>query len=83
MTKQGMTKLPKYVVYAPFSPDLTHVEMQARAEEFYSAYDEGFECNRYEHGWGPEMAFYATAALRTTGNLRRASIRLPRSSKSV
>ena len=63
MTKQGMTKLPKYVVYATttFSPDLTHVEMQARAEEFYSAYDDGFgECNRYEHGWGPELAFYAT-----------------------
>ena len=39
MTKQGMTKAPKYIVYAAstFSSDLTHVEMQARAEEFYSA----------------------------------------------
>ena len=42
-------------------PHLNHVEMQAKAEEFYSAYDEGFgECNRYEHAWGPELAFYAT-----------------------
>ena len=63
MTKQGMTKAPKYIVYAAstFSSDLTHVEMQARAEEFYSAYDDGFgACNRYEHAWGPELAFYAT-----------------------
>jgi len=63
MTKQGMTKLPKYVVYASttFAPKLTHVQMQAKAEQFYSAYDEGFgACNRYEHGWGPELAFYAT-----------------------
>ena len=35
--------------------------MQAKAEEFYSAYDEGFGgCNRYEHAWAPELAFYAT-----------------------
>ena len=63
MTKQGMTSLPKYVVYATtaFAPKLTHVQMQAKAEQFYSAYDEGFgACNRYEHGWGPELAFYAT-----------------------
>ena len=63
MTKQGMTKMPKYVLYAStaFAPHLNHVEMQAKAEEFYSAYDEGFgECNRYEHAWGPELAFYAT-----------------------
>ena len=63
MTKQGMTKLPKYIVYAAttFAPRLTHVQMQSKAEEFYSAYDEGFgNCNRYEHGWGPELAFYAT-----------------------
>ena len=44
-----------------FAPHLNHVEMQAKAEEFYSAYDEGFGgCNRYEHAWGPELAFYAT-----------------------
>ena len=70
MTKQGMTKAPKYIVYAAstFSSDLTHVEMQARAEEFYSAYDEGFgECNRYEHGWGPELAFYATCGCENYG----------------
>ena len=42
--------------------------MQARAEEFYSAYDEGFgECNRYEHGWGPELAFYATCGFENYG----------------
>ena len=65
-----MTKAPKYIVYAAstFSSDLTHVEMQARAEEFYSAYDEGFgECNRYEHGWGPELAFYATCGFENYG----------------
>ena len=70
MTEQGMTKAPKYIVYAAstFSSDLTHVEMQARAEEFYSAYDEGFgECNRYEHGWGPELAFYATCGFENYG----------------
>ena len=70
MTKQGMTKAPKYIVYAAstFSSDLPHVEMQARAEEFYSAYDEGFgECNRYEHGWGPELAFYATCGFENYG----------------
>ena len=70
MTKQGMTKAPKYIVYAAstFSSDLTHVEMQARAEEFYSAYDEGFgQCNRYEHGWGPELAFYATCGFENYG----------------
>ena len=70
MTKQGMTKAPKYIVYAAstFSSDLTHVEMQVRAEEFYSAYDEGFgECNRYEHGWGPELAFYATCGFENYG----------------
>ena len=63
MTKQGMTKMPKYVLYAStaFAPHLNHVEMQAKAEEFYSAYDENFgERNRYEHAWGPELAFYAT-----------------------
>ena len=63
MTKQGMTKMAKYVLYAStaFAPHLNHVEMQAKDEEFYSAYAEGFgECNRYEHGWGPELAFYAT-----------------------
>ncbi|GIR70384.1 MAG: hypothetical protein CM15mP74_16350 [Halieaceae bacterium] len=38
MTKQGMTKMPKYVLYRV--PHLNHVEMQAKAEEFYSAYDE-------------------------------------------
>ena len=66
MTKQGMTKMPKYVLYAStaFSPHLNHVEMQAKAEEFYSAYDEGFgECNRYGHAWGPELAFYTTCGL--------------------
>jgi hypothetical protein len=70
MTKQGMTSLPKYVVYAAtaFSPSLSHVEMQAKAEEFYSAYDEGFgNCNRYEHGWGPELAFYATCGFENYG----------------
>lgn len=63
MTKQGMTKMPKYVLYAAtaFAPHLNHVQMQAKAEEFYSAYDDGFgACNRYEHAWGPELAFYAT-----------------------
>ena len=35
--------------------------MQAKAEEFYSACNVGFgECNRYEHAWGSELAFYAT-----------------------
>ena len=35
--------------------------MQAKAEELYSAYDVGFGgCNRYEHAWGSELAFYAT-----------------------
>ena len=42
-------------------PNLNHVEMQAKAKEIDSAYDEGFrECNRYEHAWGPELAFCAT-----------------------
>ena len=80
-----MTKLTKYVVYATttFSPDLTHVEMQARAE-FYSAYDEGLgECNRYEHGWGPELAFYATCGFESYAEFAAGVNKIPRFPRSV
>ena len=71
LTKQGMTKMPKYVLYAStaFAPHLNHVEMQAKDEEFYSAYAEGFgECNRYEHAWSPELALYATCGFQSYAN---------------
>jgi len=62
-TQQNMTKAPQYVLIAAttFAPELSNAEMQEKAGEFYSAYDDGFgACNRYEHAWGPELAFYAT-----------------------
>ena len=58
-----MTKAPQYVLIAAttFAPELSNAEMQEKAGEFYSAYDEAFgNCNRYEHAWGPELAFYAS-----------------------
>ena len=62
-TQQNMTKAPQYVLIAAttFAPELSNAEMQEKAGEFYSAYDEAFgNCNRYEHAWGPELAFYAS-----------------------
>ena len=62
-TQLKMTKAAQYVLIAAttFAPQLSNAEMQEKAEEFYSAYDEAFgNCNRYEHAWGPELAFYAS-----------------------
>jgi hypothetical protein len=62
-TQQNMTKAPQYVLIAAttFAPELSNAEMQEKAGEFYSAYDEAFgSCNRYEHAWGPELAFYTS-----------------------
>lgn len=62
MTKLGMKALPRYLMFATttFSSDLTVAEQHAKAEDFYSIYNEAFGgCNQYEHLWGPELGYYA------------------------
>ena len=63
MTSRGMTERPKHILFATttFSPTMTYSEMVKSADLYYGVYEEAFaRCNRYEHAWGPEMAFYIT-----------------------
>lgn len=63
MTSRGMTDKPQHVLFATttFSPSMTYAQMVESADLYYGVYEEAFErCNRYEHAWGPEMAFYIT-----------------------
>lgn len=61
MTSRGMTDKPQHILFATttFSPNMTYSQMVKSADLYYGVYEEAFgECNRYEHAWGPEMAFY-------------------------
>jgi hypothetical protein len=79
MTSMGMKALPKHILFSTttFSPSMTYAEMSESADTFYGVYEEAFgACNRYDHGWGPEMAFYITCGFESYAEFSKAVGRL-------
>lgn len=79
MTSRAMNKTPNHILFSTtnFSPTMTYEEMAKSADVFYGAYQEAFvACNRYEHGWGPEMAFYITCGFDDYAAFSKAAAKL-------